>query len=82
MPGLTPFWALMDRLELTGAQGKDLVRYSFSFTEWEGQPAFSGSGTYRAQEGESLWDYANRWDLPIEALVESNPHIPNINELE
>lgn len=82
LPGLTPFWALMDRLELTGAQGKDLVRYSFSFTEWEGQPAFSGRGTYRAQEGESLWDYANRWGLSIEALVESNPHIPNINELE
>ena len=35
-----------------------------------------------SKEGESLWDYANRWGLPIEALVESNPHIPNINELE
>ena len=34
LPGVEPFWALMDSLELVGAQGKDLVRYTFSFTEW------------------------------------------------
>ena len=51
----------MDSLELVGAQGKDLVRYTFSFTEWEGRAAYAGSGTYRAQAGESLWQYANRW---------------------
>ena len=82
LPGVTPFWALMDSLELIGAQGKDLVRYGFSFTEWEGQPAYSGSGRYRACQGESLWDYANRWGVSVEELVALNPHIRDICELQ
>ena len=73
---------LMDSLELVGAQGKDLVRYTFSFTEWEGRGAYAGSGTYCAQAGESLWQYANRWGLSIEKLVEANPHIRDICALE
>ena len=40
LPGLTPFWALMDRLELTGAQGKDLVRYSFPLRNGRGSLPF------------------------------------------
>ena len=82
LPGVEPFWALMDSLELVGAQGKDLVRYTFSFTEWEGRAAYAGSGTYCAQAGESLWQYANRWGLSIEKLVEANPHIRDICALE
>ena len=82
LPGVEPFWALMASLELVGAQGKDLVRYTFSFTEWEGRVAYAGSGTYRAQAGESLWQYANRWGLSIEKLVEANPHIRDICALE
>ncbi len=82
LPGVEPFWALMDSLELVGAQGKDLVRYTFSFTEWEGRAAYAGSGTYCAQAGESLWQYSNRWGLSIEKLVEANPHIRDICALE
>lgn len=82
LPGLGPFWALMDSLELMGAQGKDLVRYAFSFTEWRGGEAWRGSGSYSAQAGESLWDYANRWQTPIQALVEANPHIQDICALK
>ena len=82
LPGVAPFWALMDSLELIGAQGKDLVRYSFSFTEWDAQGQFLGSGTYFARAGESLWDYANRWGVPIETLVAANPHIRDIGQLE
>ena len=82
LPGVEPFWALMDSLELIGAQGKDLVRYAFSFTEWDAQSDFLGSGTYLAQEGESLWDYANRWGIPIETLVGANPHIRDICDLK
>lgn len=70
------------KVTIVGAGSAVITAEKDGVTEWEGQPAFSGSGTYRAQEGESLWDYANRWGLSIEALVESNPHIPNINELE
>lgn len=82
LPGVEPFWALMDSLELIGAQGKDLVRYAFSFTEWEAQPVFSGSGVYLAQAGESLWDYANRWGMAVEELVAVNPHVQDIGNLK
>ena len=82
LPGVTPFWALMDSLELVGAQGKDLVRYTFSFTEWGAQPEFSGSGRYRAKAGQSLWDYANQWGIPVEELVAANPQIQDIGQLK
>lgn len=78
LPGLTPFPAWMDRLELLGVQGKNLVRYAFSFTERASKPAYQGQGVYAAQEGESLWDYANRWGLPVERLVECNGHLRDI----
>ena len=79
LPGLSPFWAVMDALELKGAQGKDLVRYSFSFVEWQGAKGFSGQGCYRARAGESLWEYAARWGRPVEELVAANPHIRDID---
>ena len=82
LPGVAPFWALMDSLELIGTQGKDLIRYSFSFVEWDSKEAYLGSGTRSAKAGESLWDYANRWGISIEALVEANPGIRDICELQ
>lgn len=82
LPGVPPFWAWMDSLELIGAQGKNLVRYAFSFTEWEGKAAFSGSGVYTAQAGESLWDYASRWGCSMEELIQKNPHIRDICDLK
>ncbi len=82
LPGVEPFWALMDSLELIGAQGKDLVRYAFSFTEWDAQGDFLGSGVYRAKEGESLWDYANKWGISVDTLVQANPHIRDICDLK
>ena len=82
LPGVTPFWALMDSLELIGAQGKDLVRYAFSFTEWDAQSEYLGSGTHIAKAGESLWDYGNRWGVPVETLVKANPHIQDICNLK
>ena len=82
LPGVTPFWALMDSLELVGSQGQDLVRYTFSFTEWGAQPEFSGSGRYRAKAGQSLWDYANQWGIPVEELVARNPQIQDIGQLK
>ena len=82
LPGVAPFWAVMDSLELIGAQGKDLVRYGFSFVEWDPQKAYQGAGVRLAQEGESLWEYANRWGISIEALILANPQIRDICDLQ
>lgn len=82
LPGLSPFWAVMDALELEGVSGKDLVRYGFSFTEWTAQETYAGTGVHWAQEGESLWDYGARWNRPVEELVACNPHISDIDWLQ
>lgn len=82
LPGLTPFWAVMDGLSLIGAQGKDLVRYTFSFTEWKSQQPFPGTGVYEAQAGESLWEYAWKWGRSVEELVKANPQIRDIDDLQ
>ena len=42
----------MDRLELTGTQGKDLVRYSFPYG-MEGQPAFREGEPTRRRKGKA-----------------------------
>ncbi len=82
LPGVAPFWALMDSLELIGAQGRDLIRYSFSFVEWDSKEAYSGSGTRCAKAGESLWNYANQWGISMEVLVKANPGIRDSCDLQ
>lgn len=52
--------------------------YAFSFVEWESGKAYSGRGVHRAEEGESLWDYAYRFGRTVEELVEANPQIRDI----
>lgn len=81
LPGVAPFWALMERLELKGAPGRDLVGYGFSFVECRGKAPAAGQ-VFSAQAGETLWDWANRAGLPVEKLVEANPHIRDIGKLE
>ena len=82
LPGVAPFWALMVSVEVIGAQGRDLIRYSFSFVEWDSKEAYSGSGTRCAKAGESLWNYANQWGISMEVLVKANPGIRDICDLQ
>lgn len=82
LPGQLPFLAVMDQLKLIGAAGENLVKYSFSFTEWESGAAYAGKGVHLAKLGESLWEYAHRFGRSIAELVEANPHIRDIACLE
>ena len=81
LPGQPPFQALMDGLKLIGAAGKNLLRYSFSFVEAEAGQDYRGQGVHRAEEGESLWDYARRWGRDMEELRLANPHLQDIGYL-
>lgn len=82
LPGLEPFWAVMDSLKLLGEEGGKLAKYSFSFTEaWSGE-VYRGQGVHKAAAGESLWDYAGRFGWDIEELRRANPHIRDIACLE
>lgn len=82
LPGQEPFWAVMDALKLLGEPGKDLVKYSFGFTEYRAGETWKGQGVHRAAAGESLWDYAWRYDWDIEALRQANLHIRDIAYLQ
>lgn len=82
LPGQEPFWAVMDGLKLLGEPGKDLVKYSFSFTEYRAGEAWKGQGVHKAAAGESLWDYAWRYSWDIEALRQANLHIRDIAYLQ
>lgn len=80
LPGLEPFWAVLDGLKLLGEEGGDLIKYSFTFTE-----APSGERrrqVFSAAAGESLWDYAGRYGWDMEELRAANPHIRDIAQLE
>ncbi len=82
LPGQEPFFAVMEELRLIGTAGKELIRYGFAFTETDGREPYDGAGAHRAQQGESLWDYAGRYGRSIDALVEANPQIADIAALE
>ena len=82
LPGQEPFWAVMDSLKLLGEPGKDLVKYSFGFTEHQAGEPYRGQEVRRAAAGESLWDYAWRHGWDMEALRRANPHIRDIADLK
>lgn len=81
LPGQEPFPAVMDSLKLIGAAGKNLVKYAFTFTEYGAGERYDGAGTHVAEAGESLWDYAYRYNRSVEELREANPDIRDIARL-
>ena len=82
LPGQEPFLAVMDSLKLLGAPGEELIHYSFGFTEHRAGEAGRGRGVHTAQAGESLWDYARRYEKTMEEMIAANPHIRDIAVLE
>ncbi len=82
LPGQAPFLAVMEELKLLGEPGEDVVHYSFVFTEEKGGEGYQGGRVHKAAAGESLWDYAWRYRVPIEELHGANLHIRDIACLE
>lgn len=78
LPGQEPFLAVMDSLKLLGAPGEELIHYSFGFTEHRAGEDGRGRGVHTAQAGESLWDYARRYEKTMEEMIAANPHIRDI----
>ena len=82
LPGLPPFLAVLDSLDLLGDPGAGPVRYKFSFTEYRAAAPYEGRGWHQAQAGESLWDYAWRYGKTVEELARANPQIRDVAVLE
>ena len=82
LPGQKPFLAIFNSLKLIGAAGKNLLKYSFTFVETQSETEYDGRGAYTAKEGESLWDYAHRWNRSMDTLTAANPDLPDIGCLK
>lgn len=82
LPGQAPFLAVMEELKLIGEPGEDAVHYGFAFTEEAGGQGALAGRAYKAAAGESLWDYAWRFQTAVEELHRANPHIRDIACLE
>ena len=82
LPGMEPFFAVMDSLKLLGVEGSGLVKYGFGFTECRAGEGGPGREALRAAAGESLWDYAGRFGWNMEELRRANLHIRDIACLE
>ena len=78
LPGQLPFLAVMSELKLIGVAGENLIKYSFSFVEWDSSADYTGRGEHLAKEGESLWDYAHRFGRTMEELVAANTQIRDV----
>ena len=81
VPGFPSFVAILDSLQLIGPATDGCVQYSFSFTEVLSSSEWTGARDCKAEEGESLWDYADRYHRSIESLIAANPDIRDIEAL-
>ncbi len=81
LPGLLPFRAVMESLTLIGNAGSRAIEYTFSFVEQKEETA-EKTKQRLAAAGESLWEYAQRFDVNVDKLIALNLHIRDIAELK
>lgn len=84
IPKLGAMRAVLSDLTLLCEPKKDFLAVSFEFqavTDGRKAERIMPYKTYTAVSGESLWDIAYRFDTTVERLVELNPDIRKINEL-
>lgn len=82
LPCMHPIYACFEKLQLNATPKKDVLTYSFSFSQVEKNP----ENGYRpskvvAKMSQTLWDISSEYDVDIEKLVELNPDIMFLNEL-
>ncbi len=77
LPGLEPFYAFFEKLELLEEPSDELVRYGFVFCEDTSAKHFEDSPkrSHTASEGETLWDISFKYSVPVETLLDKNPGI-------
>lgn len=79
LPGAGPMEALFRKLALSGPPREGRIAYTFTF--WEVLPPLRKPRVVSAQAGDSLWRLANRWGVPVDALLKQNPNLPWCNEI-
>lgn len=84
LPHMQPMYAYLKELSLTAKPINDVLSYRFVFIEAQSpRKEAKGSDYYLTKtQGESLWDIAYACSVPIEQLVELNPQIAFIDNLQ
>ena len=80
---MEPKYAYLNEKKMTAKPVDDVLSYRFLFIEAQSmRPEAQNTEFYLAKtDGESLWDIAYVYGLPIERLTVLNPQIPLIDEL-
>ena len=83
IPHMEPMYAYLKELKMTAKPVDDVLSYRFLFIEAQSlRPEAQNTEFYLTKtDGESLWDIAYAYDVPIERLTVLNPQIPLIYEL-
>ena len=84
LPNIKPFYAYFSSLEFSADPTPKLITYKFVFKEdsLKQGPSASPEKFYYTQEGEDLWDISYKFNVPVETLVELNPELNSVNEIE
>lgn len=80
LPYQMPFPAVAEQLHFLGTNGAGTVHYSFTFVECD-HTEMTAPITCTAEQGDTLWDYAERFGKTLGALRAANPHVRDILEL-
>ncbi len=83
LPGRTPIYAYLKELSLIAKPVDNVLSYRFVLIQAKSprQHTLGTPDDYIADEGDSLWDIADAYAVPIEKLVALNPQIALIDEL-
>lgn len=83
LPKLPPIYACFESLTLLATSKKDVLTYSFTFTEYSnGKKSEYKDEFVTVKRGQTLFHIANECDVKVEKLVELNPQIMFINDLK
>ena len=84
LPRMRPFYAYLKELELIAGPVDNVLTYRFEFTRAQSPRRSGRLGVYHTviEQGESLWDIAYSYSVPIERLIELNTGIPYIDSID
>lgn len=83
LPKLKPMYAYFDSLSVVAQNVKDVLTYSFSFTQVNREKAQVPCAQYITVKGSTtLWDISHKYSVDIETLIELNDRIMFINDIK
>lgn len=78
MPGI---FAVFESIKICGEPKPDILEYSFVFREIMEKKSCVPPTMHIVKSGETLWDIAYCYDIPIDLLVKLNPNVKRPDEI-